>query len=190
MANIQAGDLNQRIQVLTLRHDEEANAYAWGEAWRAWAKAEPDTRSNLFSTVGIGARGVTFTVRANSRLTLQHAYRWQGRHCFLTAFLPVPASPGYWEVKAALAEPAECQRYVQKQPGARFPGILTEKYLRHEQETPMSVNELQMVLVTPKPVRLRPGELVKAGDAFWEVLIAHELDAYKNEYEIGRTVEL
>lgn len=37
-----------------------------------------------------------------------------------------------------------------------FPGVLTEKYVRHGQEWPMSVNELGLVLVTPKAVTLRP----------------------------------
>ena len=61
---------------------------------------------------------------------------------------------------------------------------------RHGQEWPMSVNELGLVLVTPKAVTLPPGGLVEARGALWEVLAPHELDAFKNEYEIGRTVDL
>ena len=71
-----------------------------------------------------------------------------------------------------------------------FPGVLTEKYVRHEQEWPMSVNELGLVLVTPKVITLCPGCLVEARGAAWEVLAPHELDPYKNEYEIGRRVDL
>lgn len=54
----------------------------------------------------------------------------------------------------------------------------------------MSVNELGLVLVVPKAVTLRPGSLVEARDAAWEVLVPHELDPYKNEYEIGKRVDL
>ena len=54
----------------------------------------------------------------------------------------------------------------------------------------MSANELGLVLVTPKPITLRPGSLVEVRGAAWEVLVAHELDRYKNEYEIGRRVDL
>ena len=71
-----------------------------------------------------------------------------------------------------------------------FPGVLTEKYVRHGQEWPMSVNELGLVLVTPKAVTLPPGGLVEARGALWEILAPHELDEFKNEYEIGRTVDL
>jgi len=71
-----------------------------------------------------------------------------------------------------------------------FPGVLTEKYLAHQQEWPMSVNDLELVLVAPKPIRLQPGRLVACQGAAWEVLVAHELDKYKNEYEIGRRAEL
>ena len=71
-----------------------------------------------------------------------------------------------------------------------FPGVLTEKYARHEQAWPMSANELGLILVTPKAITLRPGCLVEARDAVWEVLVPHELDPSKNEYEIGRRTDL
>ena len=61
MEKISAGDLRERVKVLTLRFHEDDNQYQWTETRRLWADAELDTRSNLFSSVGIGARGVTFT---------------------------------------------------------------------------------------------------------------------------------
>ena len=54
----------------------------------------------------------------------------------------------------------------------------------------MSVNELGLVLVTPKAVKLRSGCLVEVRDSAWEVLVPHELDEYKNEYEIGKRADL
>ena len=51
-------------------------------------------------------------------------------------------------------------------------------------------HELGLVLVTAKIITLRPGCLVEARKAVWEVLVPHELDPYKNEYEIGRRVDL
>lgn len=54
----------------------------------------------------------------------------------------------------------------------------------------MSVNELGLVLVVPKAITLRPGYLVEVRGAAWEVLVPHELDQYKNEYEIGRRLDL
>ena len=77
---INAGDLNQRLRVLECRKDVEKNAYRWEEIGRLWAKAEPDDRRNLFSDVGIGARGVTFTIRSRPSLTLHQAFFWRGQH--------------------------------------------------------------------------------------------------------------
>lgn len=54
----------------------------------------------------------------------------------------------------------------------------------------MSVNDLELVLVVPKAIRLEPGRLVECLGAVWEVLVPHELDEFKNEYEIGRRAEL
>lgn len=54
----------------------------------------------------------------------------------------------------------------------------------------MSINELGLALVVPKEIVLRPGCLVEARGAAWEILVPHELDEFKNEYEIGRTVDL
>ena len=54
----------------------------------------------------------------------------------------------------------------------------------------MSVNELGLVLVTPKAVKLRPGCLVEVRRSAWEVLVPHELDEFKNEYEIGKRADL
>ena len=58
-----AGEMRERVGVLSLVYDREADEYRWAEVRRVWARAELDSRSNLFSSVGIGARGVTFTLR-------------------------------------------------------------------------------------------------------------------------------
>ena len=74
--------------------------------------------------------------------------------------------------------------------GIRFPGILTEKYMKWEQPEPYSVNRLAYVLVTPKPIQLQRGGLVGVSGINYEVQLAHTLDPYKNEYEIVRTEDL
>ena len=63
-------DLKERVQVQSLLYYPEANVYAWEVKRNTWAKAEQDTRKNLFSSAGIGARGVTFTLRRNPELTI------------------------------------------------------------------------------------------------------------------------
>ena len=197
MARVQAGDLDQRIQVLELKKSE--NSYSWGEVGSVWARGELDTRSNLFSSIGIGARGVTFTVRSRRQLSLANAYRWGTQHCFITAILPLADVPGYVQVKAALVDPVSCvatwtprdakdslNRPVEGKPeSVTFPGILTEKYRGNDQEDVYRVLTQQRVLVTPKAIQLRVGTVVQIGaDSPYTVRAVLDLDPWKNEYEI------
>ena len=46
-----AGEMRERVGVLSLVYDREADTYRWAEERRVWARAELDTRSNLFSRV-------------------------------------------------------------------------------------------------------------------------------------------
>lgn len=188
-AVIDAGRLDQRLEVLELRKTEPG-IWAWETVRKAWAQVEPDAgqRKNLFSSVGTGARNASLVLRRQG-LTLHSALRWKGQHLFLTAV--VPQGRGHLDVSAALVQvevvhlaPADSDQ------GMTFPGILTEKYMAHRQEWPMSVNDLELVLVVPKAITLRPGRLVEFQGASWEVLVPHELDEFKNEYEVGRRAEL
>ena len=70
--------------------------------------------------------------------------------------------------------------------GVRFPGVLTEKYVGHDQPDLHSEVTTDFVLVVPKIIQLEPGSVVLAGEKHYRVRIPHLLDAYKNEYEIRR----
>lgn len=185
MGQTTGNDLKERVGVLTLARAEEEDRLVWTETRRTWAAAVQDDRRNLFSSVGVGARGVIFTLRSPPHLTLFQALRWRGMHCFLTAI--TGASPGFSTVKAALAEPVECVKDADREaPGTRFPGILTEKYVGHEQPDLHGEVTTLYVLVTPKEIRLAPGSWVTADGEQHLVLCPHELDPYKNEYEVRR----
>lgn len=179
---IDAGALSERIEILALR--QEGGSCAWETVRRSWARAELSNKRNNFSVHGIGASGVTFTIR-RQELDLGCAIRWRGRHCFLTGIAPTDRL--HLTVEAALVVVSSCEdRYS----GVRFPGIMTEKYLGHQQLEPMAVNVLRHVLVTPKRVALMPGRLVDVDGTPWPIRVAHTLDPWKNEYEIERTVDL
>lgn len=178
-----AGTLNQKVRVLACTPmDEEKTAWEWTEVRKAWAAAEPVEGTAVFANSGVGGRKVVFTLR-RQRLDLSNAIRWRERFCLLTSVAPL--GPGHLTVTAALVEPVECVS-----DGMRFPAVRTEKYVGHAQEWPMSVNELTLVLVTPKAITLKPGHLVYMEEQPWEILVPHELDPYKNEYEVGRRSEL
>ena len=69
-----------------------------------------------------------------------------------------------------------------------FRGVLTEKYARYEREETHAENETSYVLVTPKVIPLRSGDLVTVQEGpakgVYHVAVCHVLDAWKNEYEI------
>lgn len=185
--DVGAGKLKEAMEVLALQ-ENPAGTWTWEPVRRIYAHVELSTARSLFSEVGIGARAAELVLR-RQELTLHNALLWGGQHLFLTAI--VPEGRTFLRVQAALVQPVACRvRATDTEPEMAFPGILTEKYARHAQDWPMSVNELLLVLVVPKEIVIRPGRLVETRGAAWEVLVPHELDAYKNEYEIGRTVDL
>lgn len=178
--------LTEKVEILSLIQDEETDHLAWHPARCCWAAVNLDLQRNLFSSVGIGARGATITIRSEQQLSLHQALRWRGQFLFLTSVILAPGRDRK-EVKAALCNPVECQADMDKAPhGICFPGILTEKYIGHEQLDPYAVVTTDYVLVTPKSVVLSPGSWVCVGEEIFQVLVPHELDEWKNEYEIRR----
>ena len=151
---IDAGKLNKAAQVLELR-ETAPGTWEWGSVRRAWASITFPSKTNLFSKVGIGARDAAVIVR-RQLLTLHHALRWGDTHLFLTSITPMGRN--HLEVDAAVVRVETVRQMAERDTVVQtFPGVLTEKYVRHGQEWPMSVNELGLVLVTPKAVTLPPG---------------------------------
>ena len=64
---------------------------------------------------------------------------------------------------------------------------MTEKYIRSEAEEVFRTNLRQRILVTPKAILLRPGDLIRPQrEAPYTVRQVMDLDPYKNEYVIER----
>lgn len=197
--SINAGRLNQRLEVQELA-EAEPGVWTWKTVRRTWAQVEQSTRRNLFSAVGIGARGAELILRWQE-LTLHNALLWGGRHLFLTAIRPEGRL--HLRVEAALTEPVKCLATRTEDtvgPAGRpvpaetlrvtFPGILTEKYVRYEREETHAETDASYVLVTGKPIQLPEGTLVTVQEgpakAVCHVAARHVLDPYKNEYELMR----
>ena len=180
---IDAGKLNQPVQVLELR-ETAPGVWEWTPVRRTWASITFQSKTNLFSKVGIGARDAAVIGRRQA-LTLHYALRWGDTHLFLTSI--VPMGRNHLEVDAAVVRVETVRQMAERDAVVQtFPGVLTEKYVRHGQEWPMSVNELGLVLVTPKAVTLPPGGLVEARGGEWGVQGPREEGAVKNEVEVGR----
>jgi len=189
---MQAGIFDSPAVILRL--NQKGDTCQWQESGHIWVKAEPQSKTNLFSKVGLGQKSIRFTMRKHN-LTLHDAIRWQGKHCFLTDIKEIDRM--YLEVTAALIDPVSCIAFHTAQilddlnrPAfkniriASFPGFLTEKYLGFEQKEVHAETQTTYVLVTPKAIVLQSGDLVQVGEDFYTVKIIHVLDEYKNEYEI------
>ena len=185
-SGVEVGRLSERVEVQELLKTTGGSgaAWTWETVRKTWAQAELMTRPNVYSVHGLGAAGVTFTLRRQP-LDLDSALWWRGQHCLITAIRPLGRL--YLTVEAALVVLSRCRS---PRTGEAFPAVMTEKYVRHEQLEPMAVNTHQRVLVTPKAVRLTPGPLVEVDGVEWPITTPYELDPHKNEYALERTIDL
>ena len=196
--------LNQKIQVLTLVQDEENGDFTWSSGRKHWASVDLNTKNNLFSSIGIGARGAVLTIRPDSKLTLHQALEWDGQFLFLTSII-LSQERDRQTIQAALCNPVtltadpqdrtgrdELNRpKVVKQASFSFPGILTELYHGNAADEIYRTDTLQRVMVTPKAVVLRAGDLVHPeNEAPYTVRQVLDLDPWKNEYVIERQEDI
>lgn len=183
------GRLEERLEVLELVRTEKAEEdaasyYTWEAVRRTWGNVALTERKNVYSVHGIGSPGVEIILRRQP-IGLDSALRWRGQHCLITGIRP--RGRLYLTVQAALVELSACE---DPRDGTRFPAVMTERYLGHEQQEPMAIDLHRRVLVTPKAVKLSPGPLVLVEGVEWPIITPYELDPHKNEYEIQRRVEL
>ena len=199
-----SSSLNEKIDILTLVQDDETRDIAWAPDRRRWASVEIDTQRNLFSVVGVGTRGATVVIRPDLRLTLHQAIRWNGEFLHLTS-ITLDKERDRQTIQAALCNPVtltadpqdrtgrdELNRpKVVKQASFSFPGILTELYHGNAADEIYRTDTLQRVMVTPKAVVLRAGDLVHPeNEAPYTVRQVLDLDPWKNEYVIERQEDI
>lgn len=202
-SNLLADSLRQRVELLELRFDRVKNAYFWGVRRVCWGGVTFDERSNLFSSVGIGARGASIVIRPDRLLTLHGAMRLGEKFLFLTSIV-LSDDRSRQEIRAAVCEPVTLTARPQNRtgrdaynrpvavsvPSFTFPGILTEKYFRNEADDVYRAEVQQRVLVTPKEIQMRAGDLIQNGkEAPYTVRQVLDLDPYKNEYIVERSWE-
>lgn len=195
-----SSSLTEKIEILTLVQDDETGNIAWAPSRKCWASVEIDTFRSIFSVIGVGARGAKVVIRPDLRLTLHQAIRWRGEFLHLTSIVLDPVRDRQ-AIKAAFCCPitltarpqARTGRDAMNRPCAEqqaaysFPGILTELYHRSESDEVFRRSTQRRVLVAPKAVVLRAGDLVQKGEeAPYTVCQVMELESYKNEYVIER----
>ena len=199
-----SSSLNEKIDILTLVQDDETRDIAWAPDRKRWASVEIDTQRNLFSVVGVGTRGATVVIRPDLRLTLHQAIRWNGEFLHLTS-ITLDKERDRQTIQAAICNPVtltadpqdrtgrdELNRpKVVKQASFSFPGILTELYHGNAADEIYRTDTLQRVMVTPKAVVLRAGDLVHPeNEAPYTVRQVLDLDPWKNEDVIERQEDI
>lgn len=200
MAENLATCLRDKIDVLQLVKDERSGDFSWQKHHSCRAMVEIDSHRNLFSVAGVGARGAKVTVRAREDISLRHAIIWNGEFLHLSAIEPVKTRDRT-EIRAAICLPVtltakpqdrtgrdELNRPVAiKQAEFRFPGVLAEMYHRNESDEVYRTTTQRRVLVTPKEISLRVGDLVQyEEESAYTVRQVMDLEAHKNEYIIER----
>lgn len=169
--------LRDKIEILTLIQDDETGNMAWAPSRKRWGSVEIDRQRNLFSIVGVGSQGATIIIRPDPLLTLHQAIRWNGEFLHLTSITLAPERDRQ-EIKAAICHPVTLTAKPQARTGRdtmnrptvvqqatfSFPGILTERYFNSEEDEVFRRSTLERVLVAPKAVVLRVGDLVQLGD--------------------------
>ena len=193
--------LDDKVEVLTLQ--KTGDEYRWERERLVWASVSTDSRSNVFSSVGTAAMGVTVTMRHDGRFDLFHAMRWCGKFLFPTA-IEVGEARDRVAVKAAVCDfvsPCTATGYttvlgegnrpqkVEKTP-LTFPGIVTGKWSGYERNDTHAAEDNVLVLVTPKEIMLEVGDLVTIQEAIlkavYNVQKRHLLSGVnKNEYELA-----
>ena len=184
--------LRDKIEILTLIQDDETGNMAWAPSRKRWGSVEIDRQRNLFSIVGVGSQGATIIIRPDPLLTLHQAIRWNGEFLHLTSITLAPERDRQ-EIKAAICHPVTLTAKPQARTGRdtmnrptvvqqatfSFPGILTERYFNSEEDEVFRRSTLERVLVAPKAVVLRVGDLVQLGDtAPYTVLQRMDLEFY------------
>ena len=189
------GKLRTRGTLLRL---SGGNDLIWAESEGLWMQIKETGKKNLFSKVGIGSDGVEITLRKRD-ISLHDAILWRGQHYFLTNISEEGSAPVYLKIQAAripatmvtvtragitrdeLGRPEETAEKI-----GSFPGCITEKYLGSEEEPSHFESETRLVVVSPNAAAYQTGDVFEFGGAAYRVMVVHELEGWKNEYEVKR----
>lgn len=192
-----AGRLDKAARVMELKKTSES-AWEWVAVRDIRVSAEFTHKINIFSKVGAGARDAEL-VTWRRDITLHNAITLDGLHLFLTGI--TDRNRNQINIRAAVCDPVKMTAKPQARTGRDamnrplmeqqavfdFPGILTEMYHRNEGDEVFRKTTQRRVLVTPKAIVLRPGDLVQQGtEAPYTVRQVMDLEFYKNEYVIER----
>lgn len=156
---------------------QESGSVVREEKGTFWAQARPTGRRSIFASFGLAAEEYEFVTRCNTALP-GDTLRMNSTDYFVTSAEREALS--WYKVLAARVALSSCRRG-----NTAFFGVLTEKYAANNDEEAYRSDERTVILITPKLAILREGDEVEIDEkSVYIVRLAHDLDPYKNEYEI------
>jgi hypothetical protein len=169
-----AGDFNKLVTVLGYVDN------AWEACRETWINVEYVSKV-IFSPLAAGGQGYKVTARRYAEPTQHQALRIDGNHCMITA---VRRQLMYVDIDVAIIVPKQFTLRRQNADIGTFYGALAERFVSWTQQTPGAKSETGMLLVTPKAVELRAGDIVVGAAGRFSVRECHVADDYHNDYEI------
>lgn len=191
------GQLNERIEILDYILKEKR--YVWEKKKAIWSNIEQDQKINIFSGYAKAGTTTLFAVR-EQEIGMCNVILYQEKYYLITGLKKLDRM--YAQVQTAKLPVYDCQ-YTRYNPDniildkynrptntnptvTQFQGMLAEKYLGSQAETPQTVSEMGYILLTPKVIQLEQNEVVTISEGDYVIKSCHLLDEYKNEYEILR----
>lgn len=176
---VNPGKLDTPISVLAYKDGR------WTDAGSLWGSAEYSIRV-IYSSLAAAARGYKITVRKSALISPDKALRVSGEHCLIASLV---RHKHYDEIEAAAVNPQLCTLRRQNESVSTFEAVLAERYVRWTQETPNAKHETGLLLVVPKEIELRPGDIIATDGGRYSVRECHTTERTHNAYEIFRGVD-
>lgn len=176
---IDLGKLDTRISVMGYRDG------AWEELGTLWGSAEYSIRV-IYSSIAAATQGYKITVRTSSLIRPDRALRVNGDHCLIAS---VVRHKQYDEIEAAAVTLQRCTLRRKNEDVGQFEAVLAEQYVNWTQATPYARHETGMLLIAPKEIILRSGDIVAVDSVRYSVRACHMAEGTHNAYEIRTGVD-
>ena len=176
---IDPGKLDTRISVMGYRNG------AWEELGTLWGSAEYSIRV-IYSSIAAATQGYKITVRTSSLIRPDRALRLNGDHCLIAS---LARHKQYDEIEAAAVKLQRCTLRRQNADVFEFEAVLAEQYVNWTQATPYARHETGMLLIAPKEIILRSGDIVAVDSVRYSVRACHMVESTHNAYEVRMGVD-
>lgn len=191
------GLLKNKIEILEYGLNE--GIYSYRPISKLYAKVDKEFKRTNYSTFSYGSNEVTkFTGRFKSYISNENAIRLNGKQYLITSLKDIYENKLYLEISTIQKDLVTCEakrmvEVIDKELNrpkkefakvSKFEGYLSEKYAGYTEEKASSSSTLILILVTPKVIKLREGDVITIDGVDYNLIVGHMLDSNFNEYEI------